>query len=375
MNVFLLLMQMLFANIRIRDIFVVLLLLYMICGNHKDSNNKSKQSTENNYNSTRTQEHSTKDKYIKPNITIDDYKKISDKVKVDFIGQDRQIEYLTKIIVAHYLSCIQGANSTPLVILVVGPSGCGKTSIITKIAEQLNITKYVCSATSLTVAPFIGLKVEDICDRIIDEAGAAGKDPAYSLLLVDELDKICVERLINSDKEMQAQESFLTLLNGSIDYRTSNGRQYDTSKMVVIFTGAFTNKIRDRINEDNYQEELSTYHISNQLLNRVNYICKLEDVKSMDDNTLECGIKNAIDNIVCSLVNDGYNITNTISDKDYKEIINIIRGKKDNSPAFRKYISLINNIKKDILFCDKNDALVLKFCDNKLKIHNMVLGH
>ncbi len=233
----------------------------------------------------------------------------------------------------------------------------------------------MCSATSLTVAPFVGLRVEDICDCIIGDACATGKDPAYSLLLVDELDKICVKRLINDDKEMQAQESLLTLLNGSLDYRTSKGRQYDTSKMVVIFTGAFTKKIRDRINEDNYQEELSRYHISNQLLNRVNYICKLEDVKSMDDNTLKCGIKNAIDNIVCSLVNDGYNITNTISDKDYKEIINIIRGKKDNSPAFRKYNSLINNIKKDILFCDKNDALVLKFCDNKLKIHNMALGN
>ncbi len=89
MNVFLLLMRMLFANIRIRDIFVALLLLYIICGDHKDSNNKNKQSAEKNYNSTRTQEHSTKDKYIKPNITIDDYKKIADKVKIDFIGQDR----------------------------------------------------------------------------------------------------------------------------------------------------------------------------------------------------------------------------------------------------------------------------------------------
>lgn len=89
MNVFLLLMRMLFANIRIRDIFVALLLLYIICGDHKDSNNKNKQSAEKNYNSTRTQEHSKKDKYIKPNITIDDYKKIADKVKIDFIGQDR----------------------------------------------------------------------------------------------------------------------------------------------------------------------------------------------------------------------------------------------------------------------------------------------
>jgi ATP-dependent Clp protease ATP-binding subunit ClpX len=151
-------------------------------------------------------------------------------------------------------------------ILLMGPSGTGKTEIARTVARILNVPFYVCDATKLTQAGYVGDDVESMLQGLIAAANQDLERAEWGICFIDEADKLARKsgRGATGFRDVTGegvQQSLLKLVEGSrIMVPRGNAKMgiggdmdpFDTTNVLFIAAGSFAGieeVVKARINK------------------------------------------------------------------------------------------------------------------------------
>lgn len=203
--------------------------------------------------STEDKDASDKSEEIESNIRSKLNKPISEVisiVKESIINQDDAVK---QIITAIYKYAIFGSKFKSN-ILIYGPSGCSKTALIKEISKILDMNVHIEDMTKFTVSGYKGASVEDILVSLYKENNGNLSKAEHSILFLDEIDK---KARTESDSEVNSAgvlKSLLKIIEGDkieveINQSTGETITFDTSKLLVIAGGAFTDLYNQKASE------------------------------------------------------------------------------------------------------------------------------
>lgn len=162
------------------------------------------------------------------------------------IGQE---EAKRDVIAAIYMNKLADDPSNKNNCLLIGPTGSGKTLIAETVAEYFNMPIEIIDTTQLTVPGYVGADLEDFLERLLTKAKGDLKAAEEGIVVFDEIDK----KGTNSNGDISGKGVLNTLLPfiGGTTYDIKyNGRMvhFNTSKLTIFATGAFTDAVLDKEN-------------------------------------------------------------------------------------------------------------------------------
>jgi len=169
------------------------------------------------------------------------------------VGQDDAKKVLSIAIYNHFkrirLQEKTGNKFRKNNILLAGPTGVGKTFITELIADKVEVPFIVADANSITQTGYVGGDVEDILEALYNKANKNLSMAQKGIVLIDEIDKLCVKE--NATRDVKdptgegAQQALLKIIEGGI-FKVSIGTgaekdeiMFDTSNVLFIVAGAF----------------------------------------------------------------------------------------------------------------------------------------
>ncbi len=167
------------------------------------------------------------------------------------IGQEEAKRKLSVAVYHHYLRIkkglpTQGRNN----LLLVGPTGSGKTFILQTLAKIVGLPLYIGDATTLTEAGYVGQDVESILKGLYNAAGGDLGLARKGIIYLDEVDKIAERINPASGRDVGGggvQEALLKIIEGKVctfNTSTGSGASLDTSEILFIFGGAFSDMVK-----------------------------------------------------------------------------------------------------------------------------------
>jgi hypothetical protein len=131
-------------------------------------------------------------------------------------------------------------------VLLAGATGSGKTHAALALAEAVGEPYLIIDTSDITATGFLGGQIADVLDHLRDLTRSAS---VSGVLILDEIDKARADMTATGssrEAKLTLMHSLLALLSGQ-PVATNSGRdQIDTSRLLVIGTGAFDGRFRDR---------------------------------------------------------------------------------------------------------------------------------
>lgn len=178
-------------------------------------------------------ENSSKLKRISLNI-----KEIKARFDEIIIGQE---EAKKDVIQAVFMNQIMDDRANKNNCLLVGPTGSGKTLLAECVAKTFDMPIEIIDTTQLTTPGYVGADIEDFLARLLASAKGDLEKAEEGIVVFDEIDK----KGSTSNGDVGGRGVLNTLLPfiGGTKYDVVyNNRKYifDTSKLTIFATGAFT---------------------------------------------------------------------------------------------------------------------------------------
>lgn len=204
----------------------------------------TEDSLNNNTDKSKEIENVIKEKLDKP------ISEVIAKVKESIINQDEAVK---QVITAVYKYAIFGSKFKSN-ILIYGPSGCGKTALIKEVSKILGMPIHIEDMTKFTVSGYKGASVEDILVSLYKENNGDLDAAEHSILFLDEIDKKAKTESDNEVTSSGVLKSLLKIVEGDtieveINPTTGETISFDTSKLLVIAGGAFTDLYNQKAEE------------------------------------------------------------------------------------------------------------------------------
>jgi ATP-dependent Clp protease ATP-binding subunit ClpX len=181
-----------------------------------------------------------------------------DAILADYvIGQEAARKTLAVAVYNHYKRINEKGDENDVElsksnILLIGPTGSGKTLLAQTLARSLNVPFAIADATTLTEAGYVGEDVENVIQKLLQNANYDKAKAEKGIIYIDEIDKISRKSenpSITRDVSGEGvQQALLKLVEGTVAAVPPKGgrkhphqdlEQINTSNILFICGGAF----------------------------------------------------------------------------------------------------------------------------------------